>query len=495
MANFLWNFFKPRSNKDALESKAMLDLLRGQDSFVLNRQFWLFIVSSVIASVVTYLMLQAGVVQQASLMTGIFVLAGLLWATEALPLFATALLVIALEVVLLANPIGLDGLGFANGDSPSYRKFFAPISNPIIILFLGGFVLAQASVKEGVDKALAGFILKVFGGKPAMVLLGMMSITAIFSMWMSNTATTAMMMTLTVPMLAQLPKGEPIRKGIVLSIPFAANIGGLGTPIASPPNAVAVGVLSEIGQDVGFLDWMKVGVPLAAVLLFIAWGLLWVFYKPSSKDIELKVGKEKIVGRAWFVIGVFSVTILLWLTEKIHGIPTAVVALIPVVMFTATNVLTRKDINSLEWNILLLIAGGIALGEGMSMTGLDKIIIGKIPLQPETSVAVLTVATLLFSTFMSNTAASNLILPIGIALATSMVGANTPTPKVIGISIALVASMAMSLPVSTPPNVIAYSSGEIETKDFLKLGSIIGFIGLIIVLLFGETLIEIFIGK
>ena len=171
--------------------------------------------------------------REAVYMAGIFVLAALLWATEALPLFATAILIIALEIILLANPGGWMGFGFADSNSPDYRVFLEPLANSVIVLFFGGFLLAHAILKEGVDQTMAGAVLRLFGASPRRVMLGLMVITAVFSMWMSNTATTAMMITLTVPMFSQLPVGDRLRKGLVLCVPFAANIGGMGTPIAS----------------------------------------------------------------------------------------------------------------------------------------------------------------------------------------------------------------------------------------------------------------------
>lgn len=156
-------------------------------------------------------------------MTGIFVLAAGWWMTEALPLFATSLLVIGLQVVLLANPGGWGGLGFASGNSPSYRDLLGTAADPVLLLFFGGFVMAQAAVNEGVDRAMSGLLLRPFGGEPRRVLLGLMLITLLFSMWMSNSATTAMMLAVVTPMLTALPPGEPLRwaisSGPVITLP------------------------------------------------------------------------------------------------------------------------------------------------------------------------------------------------------------------------------------------------------------------------------------
>lgn len=432
--------------------------------------------------------------QEAVYMTGIFILAALLWVTEALPLFATALLVIALEIILLANPGSWSGLGFETGASPDYREFLAPLSDPIIILFLGGFLMAQAAIKEGVDKTLASLVLRFFGQRPLQVMIGLMLITAFFSMWMSNTATTAMMITLVVPMLAQIPPGDKLRKVLVLSVPFAANIGGMGTPISSPPNAVAVGVLLKEGYTITFLEWMLIAVPLMLILLVVVGLLLWVLFRPTNQGLQFEPNGQPLGGRGLFVIGVMVITIALWLTDQIHGLPTAVVALVPTVAFTATGLLGRRDFNSLEWHILILIGGGIALGYGMQRTGLDEILVQGVPLEGTSAVAALVVVTLLFSTFMSNTAAANLLLPVGVSFATAASMNADPSAYQLAISIALVASTAMALPVSTPPNAIAYAHNEFQTRDMVVAGGLVSVLSAVLIIFFGPLVIDFWLG-
>ena len=261
-------------------------------------------------------------------MGGIFLLAALLWVTEAIPLFATSLLVIGLQVILLANPGGWAGLGFETGRSgPGHRAIFTAAADPILVLFFGGFLLAQAAVKEGVDRAMSALLLRPFGGRPQATMLGIMLVTALFSMWMSNTATTAMMMTLVLPILAQLRPDDRFRKALVLAVPIAANVGGLGTPIASPPNAVAIGFLQKAGLKIGFLDWMLVAVPLMLVMLFFAWGLLGRLFRTAATSSQIIIVGQTLTRRGWFVVGVFVVTVLFWITEQWHGVPSAAVAL------------------------------------------------------------------------------------------------------------------------------------------------------------------------
>jgi solute carrier family 13 (sodium-dependent dicarboxylate transporter), member 2/3/5 len=442
---------------------------------------------------VLLLLHQDALPREAAFMVGIFVLAALLWTTQALPLFATSLLVVALQIVLLANPGDWPGLGFEAAAGPSYVDIVHTAADPVLLLFFGGFLLARAAVKEGVDRTVAAVILRPFGGRPGPALLGLMLATVTFSMWMSNTATTAMMVALVAPMLASLPPGERFRKALVLGIPFAANVGGMGTPIASPPNAVALSYLRSAGLNVGFLEWMLVAVPLMTGLVLITWLLLWTRYRPQTAGLMLHSEPRAMTRRGAFVVAVFFVTVAGWLTEPLHGLPAAVVALLPVVAFTAGGILRRADVDSLEWSVLILIAGGIALGGGMRMTGLDAVIARllsqDLALAGLAALAVLVLLTLVLGTFMSNTAAANLVLPVGISLA---VAAQAGGGVVIqtAMSIALVASVSMALPVSTPPNAIAFARGELAMRDMARNGALIGVIAAALIILFSGAVVR-----
>jgi solute carrier family 13 (sodium-dependent dicarboxylate transporter), member 2/3/5 len=380
-------------------------------------------------------------------MAGISVLA-LLWVTEALPLFATSLLVIGLQMVLLANPGDWPGLGFQSGVSPSYRDILSTAADPVLVLFFGGFVLARAAVKEGVDRAISTLLMRRFGGEPRWVLLGVMLITLLFGMWMSNTATAAMMLALITPMLAALPPKEPFRKALVLAVSFTANISGMSTPIA-------------------FLDWMLVAAPLAVGLTLFTWLVLWRFFAPATHGLRLAYLSEKLTWRGWFVVSVFAITVLLWMTDRWHGLPPAVVALLMAVVLTTTGIINSEDLARLEWSILILIAGGISLGTGMQLTGLDQVVAQWLPATGKSGfwlLAVLVMATWVVGTFMSNTAAANLFLPIGLSSAAISGAEGSLYPIQVAMSIALAASMSMALPISTPPNALAYASGEVTTR-------------------------------
>lgn len=175
----------------------------------------------------------------------LFLAAIVLWVTEAIPLHATAALIILAEILLISDKALLD----TTASAPAYSEFFATLAHPVLMLFLGGFVLADGAAKYNLDRNLAGVLLRPFGTRPRNILAGLMLIAAGFSMFMSNTATTATLMAVVIPVLARLPDGDRMRAGLALSIPVAANIGGIGTPVGTPPNAIAIGSLAEAGGD------------------------------------------------------------------------------------------------------------------------------------------------------------------------------------------------------------------------------------------------------
>lgn len=429
--------------------------------------------------------------REAVIMGGILVLAAVLWVSEALPLFVTSLLVIFLQATLLANPGNWPGLGFESRPSPSYRDIFSLAADPVLVLFFGGFVLAAAAVKEGVDRAMSSVLLAPFGGSPRAVLLGLMLVTLLFGMWMSNTATATMMLALTMPMLAALPPSERFRKALVLSIPIAANIGGMSTPVASPPNAVAMGFLRDLGHTVRFIDWMLVAVPLAVTLTLLAWLVLWQLYRPVSSGLRLTITRRTLSARGWCVVVVFTATVLLWMSEPWHGLPAAIVALTPALILPAMGIFTGADLARIEWRVLILIAGGISLGTGMQATGLDQWLARSLPQNGgQWVLAALLLATLIVGTFMSNTAAANLFLPIGLSSASLAHSQSDLHPIQVAMSIAMAASLSMALPISTPPNALAYAHGEFTTRDLIRVTVLISGIGALLIILCGQLVMR-----
>ncbi len=422
----------------------------------------------------------------------IFLVAVILWISEAIPLFATSAMVILLLILFLSDVSGkLEwawGLAeFPEGNAvPAYTTFFNTLASKVLILFLGGFFLAFGAARFGVDKNLAAIMLKPFGNRPSRVLLGLMLITGVLSMWMSNTATTATIMAVVLPIIHKLAPTDKFRVGLALGVPFAANIGGIGTPIGTPPNAIVLGALSKTNPATGevlgqcsFLQWMMFAVPIAFLLMAVAWLLIIVMFPASDKSIEIDMNVKWAKSRhatIYYVTAIF--TILMWVTGTLHGINSYVVGMFPVVILLATGVVTAKEFRGLDWDVLWLVAGGIALGVGVSAAGFDTWLVGLIDWNAMSGgligIAICGTA-LLMSTFISNSAATNLLGPIAVAVATAA-GAST---MMILAFVALGASMAMALPISTPPNAIAYAAGTFTTKQMVLLGAIIGAIGLL----------------
>lgn len=419
----------------------------------------------------------------------LFVMAALFWILEPIPIYATSILIIVLELVVLSDKglVWLKGDGEGFGILMSYKEIMATMASPIILLFLGGFFLAMAATKYRLDQNLARVLLSPFGSNPKWVMMGLMLITALFSMFMSNTATTAMMLSLLVPVLASFEEGGKIRTAFALSIPMAANIGGIGTPIGTPPNALALKYLN--GSDyISFGQWMSFGVPFVIVALTIAWLLILAFYPMKNMEISLSIkGKFLKTPKALIVYITFIVTVLLWLTDFVHGMNSYVVAMIPVAVFLSFNIITKEDIKKISWDVLWLVSGGIALGLALDKTGLASHIINSIPFGELSAYLVIAVASFvaaLMANFMSNTATANLLLPLIAALGTSMPSLqDVGGSKVIILGVALSASLGLALPISTPPNALAHATGEIETGDMARLGVTMCFIGLGLVFL------------
>jgi len=418
----------------------------------------------------------------------IFVMAALFWILEPIPVFATSILIIMLQLIMISNksfflfknPENLKNFGTVL----NYKEIMATFASPIIILFLGGFFLAIASTKYRLDINLARVLLKPFGQKPKFVLLGLMCITAIFSMFMSNTATTAMMLAILTPVLAAFPKNDKGRLAFVLGIPFAANVGGLGTPIGTAPNAIALKYLTG-SNAIGFGAWMSFAIPFVLILLPFTWLLLILFYPSETDKIELKIkGKFLKNWKAITVYVTFIATILMWLFDFLHGMNSYIVALIPVAVFSATRIITVEDLRRISWDVLWLVAGGIALGMGLEKSGAAKHLVDSISFaafSPHMVVVMATLLTITMASFMSNTATANLLLPIMAVLGTTL-----PSLESIGggrmliLAVTFSASLAMILPVSTPPNALAHGTGLLRTKDMMKVGIIVGIIGLLL---------------
>ncbi|MBU0675597.1 MAG: SLC13 family permease [Proteobacteria bacterium] len=406
---------------------------------------------------------------------GIFFLAAVLWVTEWLPSYQTSLIILFLQISWLVPAIN------PKAGAAARQEYLSAFFCDITLLFMGGFVLAAALQKYGLDNRIAARLLKKTGTKPSRVLLGIMIVSALLSMWMSNTATAAMMLAIILPILRKIPEKNSFAKGLILSIPFACNLGGLGTPIGTPPNAIAMSYLVEKGLAISFSGWMMAAVPLMVLFIISTWLLLLKMYPPGSLEISLPTTQEgSLAPSHWFVMGVFALTILGWCTTGYHGLSLGTVSLLPVFLIFGPGLLNTQDFKQLPWDVLFMMGGGICLGVGLKESGLAGEAVKMIPAELDFFWVLLAFALLagVMTTFMSNTATANLLIPIAISLPGNI--------SFMTMTIAMVCSTAMALPISTPPNAIAFGSGLLTARDMIRPGLIITVFSLLAILAVGE---------
>lgn len=423
----------------------------------------------------------------------IFIFATLMWIFEAIPAWTTSVLIVVLLLLsvsdsslwLFTENIPTEELGKA----VKYKSIMHCFADPIIMLFIGGFILAIAATKSGLDVLLARVMLQPFGTQSRYVLLGFILVTAVFSMFLSNTATAAMMLTFLTPVLKALPADGKGKIGLAMAIPVAANVGGMGTPIGTPPNAIALKYLNDpegLNLNIGFGEWMSFMLPYTIVVLFIAWFILLRLFPFKQKNIELKIeGKAKKDWRSIVVYITFTITVLLWMFDKFTGVNSNVVAMIPIAVFCVTGIITKRDLEEISWSVLWMVAGGFALGVALQETGLAKHMIEAIPFETWPPVLMIVGSGLIcyaMANFISHTATAALLVPI-LAIAGSSMRENLSSlggVETLLIGVAIGSSLAMILPISTPPNALAHATGMIEQKDMEKVGIIMGIVGLIL---------------
>jgi sodium-dependent dicarboxylate transporter 2/3/5 len=422
-----------------------------------------------------------------------------LWLTEALPLAVTAILGPCLAVVL----------GITDG-----RQALAPFADPIIFLFIGGFMLAQAMFVHGLDRRIAYSALAMpgVGSSAFRILLVYGAVCTALSMWISNTATTAMMFPIGLSIVAHLmrtAKSPPdqVRRfalAMMLMTSFGASIGGMGTPVGTPPNLIGIGMLEKIvGVRISFFQWMALGVPVVTVLFLY---LVTQFYWRSVRGLTLVAGSTEMVQQELKRLGrqtvgqrnvliAFAITILLWVAPGVFAIvglddtsfaraystamPEGVAAMIgatvlfllPVDWRERRFTLSWDEAVKIDWGITLLYGGGLALGELTFSTGLAQAmgegITSWLPSHSTLALTVLfTAAAIVVSEAASNTASANMIIPIAIAVSQAA-GVRAIEP-VLGATLG--ASMGFMMPVSTAPNAIVYSSGYVPITQMMRHG-------------------------
>ena len=421
----------------------------------------------------------------------IFVMAVMLWLTEAIPAWATSVVIIFVLLFFASDSAFkiMQGSEAEMGQLLDYQGVMACFADPTIILFLGGFVLAIAATKSGLDAKMAKVLIAPFGKRSEHVLLGFMLITGIFSMFISNTATAAMMLTFLTPVFKALPPDGKGRVALTMAIPIGANLGGMGTPIGTPPNAFAYKVLNDpqgLNMGIGFGDWMMIMAPMVILMLIVAWFILLKMFPFSQKTIEIKIESHAHSNwRTAVVAATFILTIILWVFGKQLGVNANTVAMLPIAVFAFTGVITANDLKDIDWSVIWMVAGGFALGLAMNGTGLAEVAVKSIPFGEFNPLVIMVISGLVcfaLSNFISNTATAALLIPILSVVCAGMGDklAEIGGTSTILIGVAVAASCAMSLPISTPPHAIAYSTGLIQQTDMVKAGATIGVICILI---------------
>ncbi len=410
--------------------------------------------------------------------TFILLISAVLWVFEWVPLFVVSFLILALEIVWLLPALNLEQADLK--ETVFYGSFFSNI----ILLFIGGFVLSSLMQKYGLDLKFAQTILRKTKGKPEATLLGIILACSFLSMWISNTATTAMMLTIVFPLLRNMPENHAFRTALILAIPFACNIGGIGTPIGTPPNAIALSYLGQKGLQISFAQWIVFTLPFLVLFLLFLWRLLLTLYPPNGITLEIKVRETSTFGiKHVAAISIFMITALGWFFGNALQLKTGTVALFPIIACFWLRLLGTADFRNLPWDILYIISGGLALGVALNISGLGAVLVNALPLDQSPTVLIILAAVIagVMSTIMSNTATAGLVIPLVMSLQM-----DNSFILTLVIALAMMCSMAMALPVTTPPNAIAFSSRAINTRDMIVTGGIITLVGFLMVVLFGN---------
>ncbi|RCK56172.1 Low-affinity phosphate transporter PHO91 [Candida viswanathii] len=405
----------------------------------------------------------------------LLICASLLWATEAIPLFVTSLLIPLLIVVL--NVIKNDD-GTIMDTVDTSKFILSTMWNSVILLLLGGFTLAAALSKYHIAKLISTWILSKAGTNPSVVLLTIMGVALFASMWISNVAAPVLCFSLIQPLLRTLPKGSQFINALIMGIALASNVGGMASPIASPQNMIAIGSMEP---PPSWGEWFVVALPVCILSLLLIWVFLLVSFNCNSRNthlVAIRTIDDKFTNIQWYIITVSFVTIFLWcIASRLSGVfgEMGIIALIPIILFFGSGLLTTEDFNNYPWNIVVLAMGGTALGKAVASSGLLTTIAVSIQHQVEDLsllgvTLTLGIFILTIATFISHTVSALIVVPL-----VSEIGNNMPDPhpRMLILSTALLCSAAMGLPTSGFPNVTAICMTDEFGKPYLTVGTFI----------------------
>lgn len=398
----------------------------------------------------------------------------ILWITEIIPLYISAL---TGSFLLLSH-----------GDF-SATDIFQPYFDPVIVLFLGGFTLARGLQKYRIDHRLAHEILKRMGDNPLIFVLGMMLVTAFLSMWMSNTASAAIMIPISIIVLKEnnlFHEQSRFAKASVLAVAYAATIGGIGSLVGSPPNAIAARYLNESNISLDFVEWMVRALPFVVLALFFTWFLLFLINRPEIDKIKFAYKASKLKLPQKLILAVFIITVAGWLTTAYTGLSSATVALFPVIALFGLRLLDESDLGQISWPTLLLFGGGLSLGSAINRVGIDSWLVSFIEswvagIPQLTALLILVFFGIFVTMIASNTASAAILIPLMLPLST-VLGIDT---RSIVMLIAIAVSLDFMMPVGTPPSAIAYSTGIVNVREMIRNGFLVNIgTGLLLVCLF-----------
>jgi sodium-dependent dicarboxylate transporter 2/3/5 len=408
----------------------------------------------------------------------ILIIAAGFWTTEALPLAATSIM-----IPLMQQFLGVQ----------SFSKALVPFFDTTVMLLLGGFLLAVAVEKYDLDEYFAYMILSKVKAGPKSVTLAVMLATGFLSLWISNSAATALLIAMALKITESVhdSKGN-FSKIMVLAIAYSATAGGLGTLVGTTTCAMAAASLkTSIGYQISFLGWMFYGLPITVIQILIIWVVLFALFPTSVQEIpKIERASAVLTRNQRNTLIVFAFAVLAWLTEKLpepienligwggHGYSSAVVAGVIVVALYMTDLLDEGDIKEGKWSTLLLIGGGLSLGASLEVSGLVDVISNALIQftgggNPLLTIAIVTFAGLGLSVVASNTASAGIFLPIAIGL-----GQQTGvSPVILAVAVGIGTSLDFMLPVGTPPNAIAYSTGKVSMREMIKAGFLLDLAG------------------
>lgn len=457
----------------------------------------------------------AGMPEEAWRVTGVMLLMAVWWMTEAIPIAATALVPIALFPMLGVASVG---------------EVAAPYANPLVYMMMGGFMIGLAMQRSNLHRRIALGVLTVAGRKPRNMVAGFMIATAVLSMWVSNTATAAMMMPIGMSVVHILRRDEDLQSrgkeaenltvALLLGIAFGAGIGGMGTLVGTPPNAVLAGFVSDNTDiEIGFSQWMLLGMPTALILLFFTWLILTrIVFPVGTKNLvgvnSLLIAEREALGEIKTsekrVAVIFFLTALAWsvrplltdlLPDSVALTDAGIAMIAALALFIAPEdrryhgcLLDWASTRDLPWNVMVLIGGGLSLGAMVQDSGLSGWVgeaLSSLDTFPLIVISLFVAVTaMLISHVTSNTATAATLVPLSMSLAYAL---NVP-PLMLAIPVAMACSCAFMMPVATPPNAIIYGSGLVTVGQMAKGGAVVGLISLVVIVFMTFTLGKVFFG-